>query len=29
LNIEPGHPFLHRIRSNNNQPIADIFQDTR
>ncbi len=25
LNIEPGHPFLHRIRSNNNQPIADIF----
>ena len=25
LNIEPGHPFLHRIRSCNNQPIADIF----
>ncbi|HTQ63577.1 MAG TPA: hypothetical protein VMI12_02215 [Puia sp.] len=25
LNIEPGHPFLHRIRSNQNQPIADIF----
>ncbi|HMI63698.1 MAG TPA: hypothetical protein VK518_22435, partial [Puia sp.] len=25
LNIEPGHPFLHRIRSANNQPIADIF----
>ncbi len=25
LNIEPGHPFLQRIRSNNNQPIADIF----
>src|SRR5580698_3928487 len=25
LNIEPGHPFLHRIRSSNNQPIADIF----
>lgn len=25
LNIEPGHPFLHRIRSNSNQPIADIF----
>jgi amidophosphoribosyltransferase len=25
LNVEPGHPFLHRIRSSNNQPIADIF----
>lgn len=25
LNIEPGHPFLNRIRSSNNQPIADIF----
>jgi amidophosphoribosyltransferase len=25
LDIEPGHPFLHRIRSNQNQPIADIF----
>jgi len=25
LDIEPGHPFLHRIRSNENQPIADIF----
>jgi amidophosphoribosyltransferase len=25
LNIEPGHPFLHRIRSTNHQPIADIF----
>jgi amidophosphoribosyltransferase len=25
LNTEPGHPFLHRIRSCNNQPIADIF----
>ena len=25
LNIEPGHPFLHRIRSSKNQPIADIF----
>jgi amidophosphoribosyltransferase len=25
LNIEPGHPFLQRIRSSNNQPIADIF----
>ena len=25
LNIEPGHPFLHRIRSNATQPIVDIF----
>ncbi len=25
LNIEPGHPFLARIRSSKNQPIADIF----
>src|SRR5258708_954702 len=25
LNIEPGHPFLHRIRSANQQPIADVF----
>ncbi len=25
LNIEPGHPFLHRVRSANNQPIADVF----
>jgi amidophosphoribosyltransferase len=25
LNVEPGHPFLHRIRSNANQPITDIF----
>jgi amidophosphoribosyltransferase len=25
LNVEPGHPFLHRIRSSANQPIADIF----
>ncbi|HTQ26969.1 MAG TPA: hypothetical protein VMI35_02530 [Puia sp.] len=25
LHVEPGHPFLHRIRSNHNQPIADIF----
>lgn len=25
LNVEPGYPFLHRIRSNQNQPIADIF----
>jgi amidophosphoribosyltransferase len=25
LHVEPGHPFLNRIRSNENQPIADIF----
>jgi amidophosphoribosyltransferase len=25
LNVEPGHPFLYRIRSNAPQPIADIF----
>src|SRR6195952_4567982 len=25
LNVEPGFPFLQRIRSNANQPIADIF----
>ncbi len=25
LNVEPGYPFLHRLRSNNPQPIADIF----
>jgi amidophosphoribosyltransferase len=25
LDVEPGHPFLQRIRSNQNQPIADIF----
>lgn len=25
LNIEPGHPFLHRIRSANHQPISDVF----
>ena len=25
LNAEPGYPFLHRIRSSANQPIADIF----
>ena len=25
LNIEPGHPFLNRIRSIDNQPIATIF----
>lgn len=25
LHVEPGYPFLHRIRSNAPQPIADIF----
>src|SRR5580693_3454697 len=25
LDVEPGHPFLHRTRSIANQPIADIF----
>ncbi len=25
LNVEPGYPFLHRIRSTAQQPIADIF----
>ena len=25
LNVEPGYPFMHRIRSNAQQPIADIF----
>ena len=25
LNTEPGYPFLHRIRSNANQSIADVF----
>ncbi len=25
LNVEPGYPFLHRIRSNANQPIAHLF----
>lgn len=25
LNVEPGYPFLNRIRSNARQPIADIF----
>ena len=25
LNTEPGYPFLHRISSANNQPIAEIF----
>lgn len=26
LNVEPGYPFLSRIRSSENQPIADIFK---
>ena len=26
LNVEPGYPFLSRIRSNQSQPIADIFK---
>ncbi len=25
LNVEPGNPFLHRIRSSNNQPICGHF----
>ena len=25
LNVEPGYPFLHRVRSNAPQPIADLF----
>jgi amidophosphoribosyltransferase len=25
LNTEPGYPFLYRVRSNANQPIADLF----
>lgn len=25
LNVEPGYPFLHRLRSSASQPIADIF----
>ncbi len=25
LNVEPGYPFLHRIRTVANQPIADLF----
>ena len=28
LDIEPGHPFLHRIRSNDSQPIAEIFPES-
>ncbi len=26
LNVEPGYPFLHRIRDNSNQSIAEIFR---
>ena len=26
LNVEPGYPFMNRIRSNASQAIADIFQ---
>ena len=26
LDTEPGYPFLYRIRSNANQPIADLFE---
>ncbi len=26
LHVEPGYPFLHRLRSNAPQPIADIFR---
>ncbi|MDP9229991.1 MAG: amidophosphoribosyltransferase, partial [Bacteroidota bacterium] len=26
LNVEPGYPFLHRMRSNTMQPIADVFR---
>ncbi|MBL0356527.1 MAG: amidophosphoribosyltransferase [Chitinophagaceae bacterium] len=25
LNVEPGYPFMHRLRSSANQPIADLF----
>ncbi len=25
LNVEPGYPFLHRLRSSANQPIQDLF----
>src|SRR6187431_652 len=25
LHVEPGYPFLHRLRSSANQPIADLF----
>ena len=26
LNVEPGYPFLHRVRNNSLQPIAEIFR---
>ncbi|HEU0064779.1 MAG TPA: amidophosphoribosyltransferase, partial [Flavisolibacter sp.] len=26
LNVEPGYPFLSRLRSSQNQPIADLFK---
>ncbi len=26
LNVEPGYPFIHRIRNNSNQSIAEIFK---
>lgn len=26
LNVEPGYPFLARLRSNSNQPIAELFR---
>ncbi len=26
LNVEPGYPFMQRLRSSANQPIADVFQ---
>src|SRR5919202_6174650 len=26
LNVEPGYPFLSRLRSNNNQAISDVFR---
>ena len=29
LNAEPGYPFIHRIRSNAAQPIADVFEQVR
>ena len=29
LNVEPGYPFMHRIRSCANQPIADLFSQIK
>ncbi len=29
LNVEPGHPIMRRIRSNEKQPIADIMQQVK